>query len=90
MSHQQSEERARIVTELNELLVGILGLAAGTELDVEKPMYNMGLDSLLAMDLLTALDGKYKIALEQSAYVYHPTIQLLAAHVVEIRNRGTA
>ena len=87
MSHEQSEESARIATEINEIVVGILGLAAGTALDVEKPMYNIGLDSLLGMDLLAALDQKYEISLKQSAIVYHPTIQLLAAHVAEVRNQ---
>jgi acyl carrier protein len=78
MSSGDSED---IIRSISEILSGILGLDPGTPLDTKKPMEDMGLDSILAMDLLSALEAKFSITLEETAHVDHPTIGDLANHV---------
>lgn len=70
-----------IAEHLNDVLTGLLGMRRGTKLDPNKNMEALGLDSLLALELLAALDTKYGISLEETAHVDHPTIGALAAHV---------
>jgi phthiocerol/phenolphthiocerol synthesis type-I polyketide synthase A len=76
-----SAELERISQGVSEILSGILGLDPDKPLDTSKPMAEMGLDSLLAMDLLAALETKFGIKLEETAHEDHPTISELARHV---------
>jgi acyl carrier protein len=72
---------AEVASVINELLTGILGLDSGTNLDTNKPMNKMGLDSLLAMDLIAGLEEKFGVQLTDTVHVDHPTITALAAHI---------
>lgn len=56
---EQSLEREAIAQEIKENLASLLGWEAGATIEPTKRFEAMGLDSLLAMDLLSALEARY-------------------------------
>jgi NADPH:quinone reductase-like Zn-dependent oxidoreductase/acyl carrier protein len=61
--------------------LAVLGLAAGTPLDSRVPLKDMGLDSLMAVELRNALARAFGAALPVTLLFDHPTLQALAQHL---------
>ncbi len=59
MNQVQLRSRQDVARDVEENLSSLLGFEAGTRIDPAKRFEAMGLDSLLAMDLLTALEARY-------------------------------
>lgn len=72
-----AEEIAQVV-ENN--VASLLGLEEGAQMDRRRRLEAMGLDSLLAMDLLSTLEAKYG-ALPDTVLRDYPTIQQLADYL---------
>jgi acyl carrier protein len=70
---------------LHDLLVqqalAVLGLPAGTPLDARRPLKDMGLDSLMAVELRNALTRAFGQPLPVTLLFDHPTLAALAQHL---------
>jgi NAD(P)-dependent dehydrogenase (short-subunit alcohol dehydrogenase family)/acyl carrier protein len=61
--------------------LAVLGLTAGTPLDTRTPLKDLGLDSLMAVELRNALARALGEALPVTLLFDHPTIDALALHL---------
>lgn len=82
---RQAEATARLPL-LNAILVAlvaeVLGLAPN-EVAPRQRLFDLGVDSLLAMDLRRRLQAKLGLALAPTLLFDYPTIEALAAHLLE-------
>jgi len=63
-----------------------VGLA--TTLDMDVGFDDLGLDSLGAMEICMALEEKAGIEIDLGDLAVHPSVNLLAKHVVKTRAKG--
>jgi NADPH:quinone reductase-like Zn-dependent oxidoreductase/acyl carrier protein len=75
------ELEAAVIDVLKQELAEILRLAPD-RLDVGRSVYDMGMDSLMGAELITALDARLGIALPLMALSEGPTIARLAQRIV--------
>ncbi len=76
-----------IAREIEDNLTGLLGLEAGAHIDRKRRLKTIGMDSLLAMDLLAALEPRYG-ELPETVLRDHPTVQDLAEYLFKQRQSG--
>ena len=81
MTDDDSSTRDAVTRALDEDVGTLLGLEAGAPIDRRRRLDTMGLDSLMAMDLLALLEGRYG-SLPQDLIRDNPTIQLLTDALV--------
>ncbi len=96
----QSEDIQRLLTELSDeqllaafidILRGEIGeilRVAADKIDANRSLYDMGLDSLMGVELMIALEARFGIRLPVMAISQSPTIAKLAARVIQ-QLRGT-
>ncbi|GAA2529694.1 type I polyketide synthase [Pilimelia columellifera subsp. columellifera] len=78
------EQREQIVLGLiRDQLVEVLRLEPGRPVDTRSGFFELGLDSLMAMDLSRRLSDRTGIALSPSGIFSHPTLSGLTKHVLE-------
>ncbi|HRD93409.1 MAG TPA: SDR family NAD(P)-dependent oxidoreductase [Accumulibacter sp.] len=95
-----SEDIQRLLTELSDedLLAAFIDILRGEiseilrvapdKIDANRSLYDMGLDSLMGVELMVALEGRFGIRLPVMALSQSPTIARLAAKVIQ-QLRGT-
>jgi acyl transferase domain-containing protein/NADP-dependent 3-hydroxy acid dehydrogenase YdfG len=74
--------RALLVEALHDLATTVLGLEAAASIDPVRPLKEMGLDSLMAVELRNALSAKVGRRLPATLLFDHPTLDALAAHLL--------
>jgi phthiocerol/phenolphthiocerol synthesis type-I polyketide synthase C len=91
----QSEDIQRLLAELSddELLVTFTDILSNEigeilripadKIDPERSLYDMGLDSLMGVELMIALESRFGIRLPVMALSQSPTISKLAARVIQ-------
>lgn len=60
---------------VNEAVARVLGLPSGSEVDPTKPFSELGLDSLMASELATALGATFALRVSATLVYNHPTIE---------------
>ncbi|AGL19227.1 type I polyketide synthase [Actinoplanes sp. N902-109] len=84
LAEATGEQREQIVLGLiRDQLVEVLRLDPGRPLDTRSGFFELGLDSLMAMDLSRRLSDRTGIALTPSGIFSHPTLSGLTKHVLE-------
>ena len=76
------ERRARLLALLQEELARVLGFGSGAEIDPEQPFLELGVDSLLAVDLRNRLEAGLAVSLSATLLFDHPTPAALADHLL--------
>ncbi|MBN8909057.1 MAG: acyl carrier protein, partial [Rhodospirillales bacterium] len=71
----------RLLAHVRATAAGILGLPAGTLPDPDAPLRELGLDSLMTIELRNALAGACETRLSATLVFEHPTCAALAAHL---------
>jgi acyl carrier protein len=74
-------QRERTLNEIVEIVRGLLAADDDRTFDGDRPVEALGVDSLLAMDLLHALEDKYNLSFPAVTIKNYPTLNLLAEHV---------
>jgi len=69
-----------IAKEIEESLISLLGLEAGTQIDRKRRLRMLGVDSLVAMDLITSLETRHG-QLPDTVIRDHPTVHDLAEYL---------
>ncbi len=83
LEEADSEERLKILTEyLRQRTVNVLGLDEDYPLDPKKPLSEMGLDSLMAIEMKNALDRGVGKKLPATMVFNYPTIEALAGYLL--------
>ncbi|MBI4616903.1 MAG: SDR family NAD(P)-dependent oxidoreductase, partial [Planctomycetes bacterium] len=77
------ERRAILVEHLARLARGILALDPSRPLDPTRPLRELGLDSLMAVELRNAAGSTLALDLPTTLAFDHPTIDAIAGHVLE-------
>jgi acyl transferase domain-containing protein len=89
-SHWQSrlmgaaqEDRPALLREIVcEALGAVLRIDDATVLDANRGLFDMGMDSLLAVELKKQLENGLRVSLSSTLVFDHPTINALAQHLV--------
>ncbi|MFF3539819.1 amino acid adenylation domain-containing protein [Streptomyces sp. NPDC002466] len=79
---------------LSELVCGetgvVIGLAAGDELDEQQSLKDLGLDSLMAVELRRRLSAAVDAVLPTDLAFSHPTPYAIAEYLMDVLGGGTA
>jgi acyl transferase domain-containing protein/acyl carrier protein len=81
--HAPPEERQEIVqTYVREQVARVLGTSAG-KIDLERPLNELGLDSLMAIELKNRLESDLALSLPTSELMQSPSLSRLETVVIE-------
>jgi myxalamid-type polyketide synthase MxaB len=69
-----------LVGFVQQQLAKLMGVADPQEIDPTEPLFNLGLDSLMALELTVLLETNLGVRLTESLVFEHPTIEELARH----------
>lgn len=72
-----------IISELQSQLARVMGVTSADQLDPSESLYNIGLDSLMVVELAAVLESELGISLKFNAFVNDPTIESLAIFILE-------
>ncbi|MBC7840742.1 MAG: type I polyketide synthase [Gemmatimonadaceae bacterium] len=67
----------------------MLGLPSGARLDATRPLRDLGLDSLMAVELQTAIGAAVERTLPATLLFEHPTVDALSAYVLALLQPST-
>jgi acyl transferase domain-containing protein len=89
-----AEARAGLETLVRRTVAGVLGFANATALDADRGFAEMGLDSLMAVQLRNRLQAELGVTLSATLAFDHPTADRLVAHlltgVLDLQDRAEA
>ncbi|MGC3998939.1 MAG: SDR family NAD(P)-dependent oxidoreductase [Anaeromyxobacter sp.] len=79
-----AQRRAALVAEVLKRAVQVMGLEAGAQLDPRRPLRELGLDSLMSVELRNVLARAAGQALPATLVFDHPTVEGLADHLLRL------
>lgn len=81
-----SLERPSVLSRfLQEQLAKVMGLAEADQIDTSEPLFNLGLDSLMALEFNVLLENNLGVSLSESLVFEKPTLDDLVEHfLVEV------
>lgn len=79
-----TERHALLVDHLSAQVRRVLGVAPTAAVDVRRGFADMGLDSLMAVELRNHLQGALDVVLPTTLALEHPTIDALARHLLDV------
>jgi acyl carrier protein len=74
--------RILLENHIKEQVARVLGLAA-SRIDAQKPLRNMGIDSLMTLELRNRLEATLKLSLPATLVFNYPTVTALTGHLAE-------
>jgi myxalamid-type polyketide synthase MxaB len=74
------ERPAALVQFVRQQLATVMGVADSQQIDPREPLFSMGLDSLMALELTALLEQQLGVRLTESLVFEHPTVELLARY----------
>jgi len=72
------------VAELQSMVAAIMGLPDGAAPDPERGFFDMGFDSMMAVELRNRLERRLGRSLPATLAFDHPTVQRMAAHLASL------
>jgi microcystin synthetase protein McyG len=76
--------RARLIALVRSELARVLGLASAAAIEADKGFFELGLDSLMAMQMRRRLGEQLAIELPATVTFNHPNVAQLAGHLLEL------
>jgi myxalamid-type polyketide synthase MxaB len=73
--------RSEVVEYLTRLLIETLKLRDIDHIEPRQPLFDLGLDSILAIELRNTLEQRFGLKLPATLLFVHPTIEALASHI---------
>ncbi|MEN9766606.1 MAG: hypothetical protein RLZZ32_566 [Cyanobacteriota bacterium] len=77
------ERQSSLVGFVQQQLAKLMGVADPQQIDPTEPLFNMGLDSLMALELTVLLEANLGVRLTESLVFEHPTIEELARYFLQ-------
>ena len=78
----ESQRRTAVISHLREQALQVLGLAAATAIDPRTPLKELGLDSLMAVELRNLLTRSIGTALPATLLFDHPSLDAMANYLL--------
>ena len=85
-----ARHHAVLVQGLHDLATGVLGLDRAASIDPTRPLKELGLDSLMAVELRNAVAARAGRPLPATLLYEHPTLDALADHLLGLFGFGEA
>ena len=79
-----AERRSLLQGFVQQQLAKVMGVADPDQIDPGEPLFNMGLDSLMALELIVLLEKNLGITLTEALVFEHPTIEDLVAYFLSV------
>jgi acyl transferase domain-containing protein/acyl-CoA synthetase (AMP-forming)/AMP-acid ligase II/NADPH:quinone reductase-like Zn-dependent oxidoreductase/acyl carrier protein/NADP-dependent 3-hydroxy acid dehydrogenase YdfG len=79
-----TDRHARLLAILRERSARVMGVASPNAIDPHTPLRDLGLDSLMGVDLHTELSRTVGQRLEETMLLDHPTLDRLATYLLEV------
>ena len=79
-----AERRAVLQGFVQQQLAKVMGVADPGQIDPGEPLFNMGLDSLMALELMVLLEKNLGITLTEALVFEHPTIEDLVRYFLSV------
>jgi acyl carrier protein len=87
---EQSDEELKVTfTEMIRAEIGKILHLSPDKIDIRQSLFDMGLDSLMGMELLMAMEGRFGIQLPTITFTEDPSIERLAERILH-HLRGAA
>jgi acyl carrier protein len=67
---------------LRQQLARVLGLVSPEVIERDRPLHDMGVDSLMATELRTRLEGQLSVSLGAALIFNYPTLDALVRHLI--------
>jgi acyl transferase domain-containing protein/NADPH:quinone reductase-like Zn-dependent oxidoreductase/acyl carrier protein len=77
-----ADEISATFIEMLKTLVGEILRTPPAKIDEHRPLYDMGLDSLMGVELSTAVEARFSVRLPVMAFSENPTIARLSAQIL--------
>jgi acyl transferase domain-containing protein/NADPH:quinone reductase-like Zn-dependent oxidoreductase/acyl carrier protein len=90
MSVPDADRREFLCGYLRERSVEILSLAPGTQIDQDEALHDLGLDSLMAVELRNALAASLERQLSPTLVLDYPTLRTLTDYLLSLLNEVAA
>nr|WP_311948075.1 beta-ketoacyl synthase N-terminal-like domain-containing protein [Halomonas piscis] len=81
-------EAHRTEAELTEMLASVLYLSPD-EVAPRQPFHDLGVDSILGVEFVNTVNGRYGLDIKATTLYDHPTLAAFAAHVAEMLGGGS-
>ncbi len=78
-----SERATYLTTQVEALAQSVLGLAVHQKINPQQGLMNLGLDSLMALELRRKLEASLQASLRATVVFEYPTIESLVAYLLE-------
>lgn len=79
-----AERRLVLQGFVQQQLAKVMGVSDPDQIDPGEPLFNMGLDSLMALELMVLLEKNLGITLTESLVFEHPTIEELVGYFLGV------
>lgn len=76
------DQEALVAAFVRECAAGVLGVAESSDLDDDRPLQELGMDSLMAVDLRNAIVAAIGGSLPATLVFDHPTVNAMAKHIL--------
>ena len=83
MAAPEEERMELLITMLKEQVANVLR-APSSDLDTERPLSDLGLDSLMAIDLVNRIESDFEVSMPRDRVAVGVTISALAATLIEL------
>jgi acyl carrier protein len=78
-----AERRDLLISRMRERIVTVLGLESSDELASHRGFFDMGMDSLMALELKNALQSDLAVSIAPTLVFEHPTIEDLSDYLLK-------
>jgi len=79
-----AERRSLLQRFVQQQLAKVMGVSDPDQIDPGEPLFNMGLDSLMALELMVLLEKNLGITLTEALVFEHPTIEDLVRYFLSV------
>lgn len=78
-----AERLSTLIAFIQTQLATVMGIVDSEQIDPGEPLFNLGLDSLMALELMVLLEKNLGIKLTESLVFEHPTIEALSRYFMQ-------
>jgi len=79
----ESQRRSLLSRHVRARALAVLGLDGARVIDERQPLQEMGLDSLMAVELRNTLAAQFEVSLPSTLAIDHPSVEALSAFIFD-------
>ena len=82
-SAPEMQRRSRVSRRVRAISLAVLGLDDSHAIDERQPLQEMGLDSLMAVELRNTLAAQLEMPLPSTLAIDHPSVEAMASYILD-------